>query len=82
MEKQVIFTPRKSFASAAKGALMAIRDMGAESAAEIGIEVVKIDGVFYTVKNPYKPQDDDLILDTANASERYSVLDIQTKSGV
>jgi hypothetical protein len=81
MQKQVIFYPHKSYKAAAKYALKAIRDLGAEEATEIGIELLKVDNIFYTVKNPYKPQSHETILDTNNATERYSVAQIQAKVG-
>lgn len=72
MNKQVIFKPRKSFASAAKNVRLTIKDLGLDAATEIGLEILKIDDVFYTVKNVYSPTQFDVILSTDDADERYT----------
>jgi hypothetical protein len=80
MNKQSISQPRKTKASAIKRVHRAVKDLGLEVATEIGIELLKVDGLYYIVKNPTDgraetvyPQD---IFDTNDSSERYTAKEV------
>jgi hypothetical protein len=81
MNKQVIYKPRKTLKSAANNVRLAVKDLGLDFAEEIGIEILKIDGIFYTVKNVYKPTPFDTIWNTEDAAEKYSAAEIMKKAG-
>jgi hypothetical protein len=76
MNKQVIFTPRKSFMSASNAVRLAVKDLGMDRATEIGIEILEIDGIYYTVKNVYKPTQFNIILSTNDASQRFTAAEV------
>jgi hypothetical protein len=80
MEKQAIFTPRKTWVAGVKGVRKAVKDLGLEVATQIGIELLKVDGLYYTVKNPTYGKGEafhaENILSTESATERYTAKEV------
>lgn len=76
MNKETIFLPRKSYKAASNFVISAVLDLGIEVATEIGLEVLKVDGLYYTVRNTHKTPSYVLVLSTDDAVERYTAAQI------
>lgn len=77
MLKVSIFKPRKTFKSAKWGVVKAVEDLSLTGAESIGVELVKVDGIYYTVRNIHEGVSGDnldhcTLIDTDNATERFT----------
>ena len=76
MTKLVVFKPRKSLASASRNVRMAVKDIQLEGATAIGIEILKIGEIYYTVKDASESEMYRATVDTDNATERYTAKEV------
>ena len=81
MNKEIIFKPAKTFGFGLKQLKMAVRELGLETAEEIGIELLKVDGIYYVVKYINNTGPTLVTVNSADATERVTPAQLMSKVG-